>query len=431
MQQRQPSPVKAPSRPIPSYQSFSPDMLGRPASRPQGFWGLWLRLTSPTRTAGLITPQERERLRRARLLSALQLAAIVLIAILIPRGFFPVLDPGTVLGLIGFALIVLVSIFLNRARHVTAGSFVYVIGLAVVIAGSQLFTPSGSITFADLAGYDVLVIPVLITGILLPRQASIYMWLSVVAFIIVDLSLATHGASLDAYLPQDLPRFVNIYPVAIYPIVLSAVVAVISWLAAGSVEQAMHEADRTTDLEEAYALLANQNNALEDAIGIIQQVHSRIANGDLTARAPTAQGNLLLPLAISLNLMLERLMRTSNAQSNLESVAYQISMLSRYVAELGRGHLMVSIPQQQMGQLLPIATNIEQLRLGMLQVMRTSYTMVEAMTAEMQRVGTQVNATLNDSAQINQETLFQFAQSIEKLQQLSAAHQQYIRQYTE
>ena len=106
-------------------------------------------------------------------------------------------------------------------------------------------------------------------------------------------------------------------------------------------------------------------------------------------------------------------------------------MLSRYVAELGRGHLMVSIPQQQMGQLLPIATNIEQLRLGMLQVMRTSYTMVEAMTAEMQRVGTQVNATLNDSAQINQETLFQFAQSIEKLQQLSAAHQQYIRQYTE
>jgi len=432
MQPRQNAP-RAGSRPVPAtpvavQERLTPDILGRPSRRAGGVWGMWQNMTVPSSTNAIISAQERELLRRASLLSALQLAAIVLIAILIPRGFLPVFDPGTVIGIAGFTVIVIISIILNRTRHVTAGAFLFVIGLAVIICGSQLFTPTGKISFADLAGYDLLAIPVLITGIMLPRQASIWMWLGCVTFVIVDLGLAEHSPSLDAFLAKGLPPFLSIYPVAIYPILLSAIVAVIAWLAAGSVEQALKEADRTADLEEAYRLLSQQNYELEEAIAIIQQVHSRVANGDLAARAPTISGNLLLTLAVSLNLMLERLMRSSTAQSTLENVEQQITFISQYANELGRGNLGMPLPAQRLGQLTPIANSLEQLRMGMLQVTRTTYSIVEQITTEANYASSRQNAEIQ-SQQEYDETTRQIGQSIEKLQQLSTSLEQYLRQF--
>src|SRR5690348_2657831 len=315
-----------------------PDLLGQP-ERQSGLWGRWLSLTTPRPTAALLTAREREYLRRSRLLSTLQLTAVILTALLTPRGFFPVLDPGTLLGVALFAAVVLVSIALNRQGRVAGAAALFTIGLALAIAGSQLATPSGKIDFEDLAGYDLLVIPLIIAGILLASRVTVLLWAASACFIMLDLGLAQHGASLDAYLPSDLPSFLRVYPVAVYPVILTAVVAVISWLAARSVARALEEADRTAELQQAYALLAEQKRGLEEAIAAIQQVHARVANGDLSARAPMHANDPLLQLTVSLNLTLDRLARGAMSAVNLEAMDQEVAVLSTYIAELARANL--------------------------------------------------------------------------------------------
>src|SRR5215469_14567894 len=162
-----------------------PDLLGQ-SERQSGLWGWWLTLTTPRPPDRLPTPREREALRRSRLLSTLQLTAIVLMLILVPRGFLPVVDPGTLLGIAAFALIVLTSMVLNHRGRVTAASTVFTVGLTVAIAGSQLATPSGKIGFEDLAGYDLLVIPLIVAGILLPSRAIVLLWAASATFVVVD-----------------------------------------------------------------------------------------------------------------------------------------------------------------------------------------------------------------------------------------------------
>ena len=120
------------------------------------------------------------------------------------------------------------------------------------------------------------------------------LWGASVLFVVVDLGLAAHGANLDAYLPTDLPPFARLSE--IYSVVLTAVVGVISWLAARSTARALVEADHTADVERAYALLAEQNRQLEEAIGVIHKC-IRVARGDLGVRAPIRSGDPLLLIA--------------------------------------------------------------------------------------------------------------------------------------
>lgn len=137
--------------------------------------------------------------------------------------------------------------------------------------------------------------------------------------------------------------------------------AVASWLAAGSVERALLEADRTKELEKAYQLIAEQKKRLEEGIAIIQTVHSHVANGDLQARASITNGELL-PLAVGLNLMLDRLARSLAAEHRLGDFEQGMSRLNEAVFALGQGHLRKAIPVHEVGRLEPLATSLEQLR---------------------------------------------------------------------
>lgn len=382
--------------------------------RADGLWGWWLRLSTQRMLRSPQTPREREHVRRSQLLSTLHLTAIVLTLILTPRGFLPVFDLGTVLGLVVFSVILAVSVVLNRWGRVTAASGVYVGGLIVAIAGSQLATPSGKIGFEDLAGYDLLVIPLLIAGVLLPSRVSVWLWAGCASFVVLDLGLAQHGANLDAYLPTGQSQFTRIYPVAIYPIILMAVVAVVAWLAARSVARALDDADRTAELERAYALLADQKRALEDAIGGIQQVHAQVANGDLSARAPTVRGDPLLPLAVSLNLTLDRLARTTLTATLTEDLQNEAAILSQFLDALRQARLNEPTPIRQMRYLRALASNLEQLRLGMLQAIRQSRTLVERIDVGNSAIERQVRA-LATLAPADAATVGQLSADVEQV----------------
>lgn len=380
-----------------------PPPVFKTTARPdRGFWAFWLAMSvDPRLKQQYATAVERERYRRSRLLSALQLAAFILVVALVPRGLLPTFDPGTIIGIIAFTVIVIGSMILNRTGRVSTASFIYVFGLAIAIAGSQLFTPTGKIAFSDLAGYDLLVIPIIITSILLPRRVLIGVWLFSVLFPVIDLALAEHGPSLEAFLPHDIPAPVNIYPVAIYPVILMSIVVVVSWLVAGSIERALREEDRTADLEAAYELLAQQKEELEQAIAAIQQVHNRFASGDFTARASTASDNILQTLSISLNLMLERLSHSTQTQANLYNLEQQIALLAQYIAQMSQGYIAVPIDAQQLGQLSSIAQNLEQLRQGLIAVTNYSFDTVNRVYNDARSAKIDVTAVTRDRAAVD------------------------------
>ncbi len=346
-------------------------VLPPPPPEPRGPWGLWLRMTGPSRTR-THDASERERLRRSRLLSAMLAVALVVALALLPKGFIPVRDYGTLGGIAIVLLVVVICIPFNHFGKVNAAGAIFCVGVALAIAWSLLETPNG-LGLQDLPTFDLFALPIVISGILLPRYAPFLFWLGCAAFIIGDMYFEPHQANLAAYISE-----VGLYATVIIPLTLTFVIAVVSWLGAGSVERAIIEADRTADLERAYRLIADQKQRLESAVAMIQSVHSRVANGDFSARATVGSGELM-GLGVSLNLMLDRISRMRGAESALNAVEQGGRTLAQYAWELGAGRLQSAPPQTGAPLTDAIAAALDQMR-------RALYGQISALTNALQSV---------------------------------------------
>jgi hypothetical protein len=81
---------------------------------------------------------------------------------------------------------------------------------------------------------------------------------------------------------------------------------------------------------------AQDKRVLEDGIAALREVHARVARGDFAARAPAVPGPLL-PIAISLNLMLDRLGAISQRAARYEQLVHESRTLQMAVERLGQG----------------------------------------------------------------------------------------------
>lgn len=320
----------------------------------RGPWGLWLRLTAP-QAPPASDAAGREAFRRARLLSVMLLVTLVVMLAILPKGFIPVLDFGTFGGVTIAALTLIISIPLSRAGLVDYAGVAYCAGVTLALAWSLLATPNG-LGMQDLPTYDLFSLPIVIAGILLPRRAPFFFWLVSALFIIGDVTYEAHQANLTAYIQES-----GLYATVIIPLILTFVVAVVSWLGSGSVERAIREADRSADLERAYRLMAEQKRRLESAIAMIQNVHARVAAGDFSARAQTGGGELI-GLGVSLNLMLDRLARMRGAEGALGQLEQGSRLLAQYTWELGSGHLYSPPPPTGSPILDAVGAGLDQMR---------------------------------------------------------------------
>ncbi|HEX5572061.1 MAG TPA: hypothetical protein VFX31_11765, partial [Ktedonobacterales bacterium] len=162
------------------------------------------------------------------------------------------------------------------------------------------------------------------------------------------------------------------------------------WLAARGAARALAEADRTADVERAYALLADHNRQLEESIGAIQQAHARVARGDLGARAAIRPGDPLLQVASSLNLLLDRLARGTLSAAALTEVEREMQVLHDYLAELARARLQTPTPSDQLRRLAPLAYGLEQARTTLLQAIQSARTLTEQVARDTQVVNDHV-----------------------------------------
>ncbi|HLZ62531.1 MAG TPA: hypothetical protein VKR06_36760, partial [Ktedonosporobacter sp.] len=108
---------------------------------------------------------------------------------------------------------------------------------------------------------------------------------------------------------------------------------------------------------------AQDKQVLEDGVATLRAIHARVARGDFSARAPTVHGPLL-PIAISLNLMLDRLSALSQRGARYDHLAQECKMLQEAVERLGQG--LPAISQQA----LQSTTDLRSTFLGLVYLQR-------------------------------------------------------------
>jgi hypothetical protein len=96
----------------------------------------------------------------------------------------------------------------------------------------------------------------------------------------------------------------------------------------------LEEANR--QVAEQAQMIADRNKELEEGIGHLKDVQARLANGDLRARALLIKGDLL-PLAVSLNLMAERLAHLEDAGQYARSLTRALQDLIMAVEQVHKG----------------------------------------------------------------------------------------------
>lgn len=86
------------------------------------------------------------------------------------------------------------------------------------------------------------------------------------------------------------------------------------------------QSETLRELEVVYLDIEKRQNVLETGVAHLKEVQTRLANGDVAARAQNV-GNELWPLAAGLNLMADRMMRADHAQKNAQKFAKAINEL--------------------------------------------------------------------------------------------------------
>lgn len=192
----------------------SVDLIGNPAVA-RGPWGLWLQLVMPAVPASYRQDaNQREHLRRARLMSVFLFVGFLVTLGLAPEIFVPSFDV-TELAVIGTAFAVLIiATLLNRSGHVASAATLLIAGVMVTIAANQL-TYTGGLPLSGRTAFDFFVIPIVLAGILLPRNVAFVCWGGASAFIFLDLLLGPKQHDLVAFIAQQ-----GIYTVAATPVVL-------------------------------------------------------------------------------------------------------------------------------------------------------------------------------------------------------------------
>jgi tetratricopeptide (TPR) repeat protein len=330
---------------MPNYQvplfPVQPSKPDKPEEPPPSGWrrivNVWLRLTSPDPKGFSDNIQDQERLRRARLLGVMlfliPIAALLSLPIVInvPLNAIPI---GTLL-LLGVVVAVL-----NRRGLVTVAGILFILTVDTALTVLIATEPHG-FTASNLPDLDLFLISVLISGLVLRRQ--LIPLVSTAHILIVITLYAT--MPLDPLLVREIALRENgwAYGELFDAILLQFVGGTIAWLGAGSVDRALIRANRAEELAEARMFLerqtyqiAEQKQRLEHGITILQEAQSRVANGDYSARA-SLQNNELFPLAISFNLMAERLNRIGRFEREYQRLEKAVQVLIEARARLAHG----------------------------------------------------------------------------------------------
>lgn len=285
--------------------------------------------------------QQHDLQRRQRLVRILSLGIMIPVVLLIPSSLFPKFIPGSLIALTIVFVGTAASFLLNRLHFVTAAGYALIAGLALALAWevySKVLLQHG-VDALDLRYYDLMVLPILLSAVLVGRRGPFIVAGGVSAYTIVSLLVLKRTPTLQAYWNSQYQYSLgSLYDVIALAVLFQWVAAVVGWLGADSVRRALQQAARADEVVVANRQiiaqaqeLAAQRQRLQEGIVQIQQVHAAIARGHLDARVRIEQGEVM-PIAMSLNLLLDRLTRLIREQSQramIEESAHELALAMR------------------------------------------------------------------------------------------------------
>jgi hypothetical protein len=263
--------------------------------------------------------------RRQRLLRPITLGTFLLSVLLLVDVLYPAVDQG---GLVAVTVALIASglaYLLCRIRMTNASAYVLLGGIsvavAIVITGHAL--QQNGLNTVDLRYYDFFVLPILLSAALSDRRAPIVIAIGACAFTIGSLLLLPHQTALQIYWDgNDKVAAGSLYDVIAVPVVILILTALAARLGVDSVRRALLGAARADELALLNERIVSQAREIEferrrlaDGVSHIQQVNAAFARGSYDARVRVDEGELL-PLAMSLNALFERLQRLSRDQES-------------------------------------------------------------------------------------------------------------------
>ncbi len=324
-------------RPMPdSKLSFSAPSRPPSARTEPAAWRWWSNLTGPQGDAFGTGIAGQEKLRRARLISAILVLAVLAVGLLIPSALsFPRLWTPVIILAGGSLMIAL----LNRAGQTSVSAALYVVLIDGTIAGFLVLKPM--LNAGNLSDFDLFILAVLVGSMILPRVLIPVTGIVQIMLIISIFALRPHDASLTQLIQSEGG---HPYSALAGLLVLQAVGTGIAWLHAWSVERALLRASQAEELAEARAalsrqarLIAEQNIRLEEGIAQILETHRQIAAGYMTARVPMQEDHELWQIGHSLNTLLRRFQQQAQEERSLRSTQQEIEQVVAVLLEARRG----------------------------------------------------------------------------------------------
>jgi uncharacterized membrane protein YgdD (TMEM256/DUF423 family) len=341
---------------------LSPEVIQPEERKGSGFLQRWNALTAipePLPTANFAA---REAARKSQITSNVLFFFTFMVIFLLPVCYISPYPTYFWLD-VGLTASCILALVLNRNGYtLAAGILVNVAGFAVLTSALFSTIPFDETT---LQGYDMYVIIELLAVSLLPMRSVFLVLICSIGCILGTLLYMPHTAVLD----KDLhDRFLII---AARPVGTLVLVAGVAYILSATMANAIRRAGQAEMIARLEHEMAEQKQSLEEGIQQILQAHVEISNGNLGARAPLTQNNVLWQISNALNNLLVRYQRAARAERELQRVEQAVTY---YVGAIQQAERHQQAPVLPLGQtaLDPLIVALQNKTVGQAQLPRAS-----------------------------------------------------------
>ena len=297
----------------------------------------WLQFASSSGSNPQHTLQERELARRSDLIAWLSLGMLGGLVIVSPIAIG---DNTALLTYICFLAILLASISLNRAGHITIAGIILVVSLNAAIFAYMWSSPLG-LTMGQLPNYDAFAVSVVIAASVLPRRSAFIVAALNSAMIVADYMIRPHNANvaLDAALYPSVT--IQTVSLLVRPIALQFIMALVAFLWVRGTDLATRRADRAEEIAMLEYRELERTSTLEEGILYLHQTLSQWAQGNFVGRVPAMPLDILEQVRNDLNNYMERYGPVMNATYYLQRLQNEVGRLTASLESWVRGQPVV------------------------------------------------------------------------------------------
>lgn len=276
------------------------------------------------------TPTERERIRYARLTSMFLLVISPLSLLTTVYGVLTSINRmAPYIEVAAFGCVIASLIFNKLGFNIVAASLL-LMSTMINVVGNLLTNPLDPVYVGI---FSALVITVVLAGSLMPPVAALVTAVVNSLLIVLITIFQPHTAEYNRWVQLGYGSIMIALPIAV-----QIIIGIVTYVIMAHLISTIRRADRAEEIialqkeiTEHQRLRVQAQQQLEEGIAVIAQVHTAVANGNLEARVPLEQDNVLWQVAVPLNNLLSRVQywkwnsdQLEKMQLTMKNVAWEL-----------------------------------------------------------------------------------------------------------